>query len=158
MDTLSTIEHCNDVGSRIDAEGVVEHLVPTATLNEALAERLAPSDAVGFIKIDVEGHELAVLEGARATIERHRPALLLEIEFRHGARVAETFAFLQQRDYRAFVVVGSTLSAITVDELAVLQSDEWLQRKLKEQRYVGYVNNVFFLPVAYDDGLRVDLT
>lgn len=34
---------------------------------------------VGFMKIDVEGHEPAVLDGARVTIERDRPVLLVEI-------------------------------------------------------------------------------
>jgi FkbM family methyltransferase len=34
---------------------------------------------VGFIKIDVEGHELSVLEGLRATIMRCRPVLLIEV-------------------------------------------------------------------------------
>lgn len=33
---------------------------------------------VDFIKIDVEGHELAVVEGALETIRRHRPILLIE--------------------------------------------------------------------------------
>jgi FkbM family methyltransferase len=33
---------------------------------------------VGAIKIDVERHELAVLRGARATIERDRPPILIE--------------------------------------------------------------------------------
>src|SRR6476469_1552233 len=33
---------------------------------------------VGFIKIDVEGHELAVLAGAEATVARHKPNLLIE--------------------------------------------------------------------------------
>lgn len=38
---------------------------------------------VGFIKIDVEGHEQKVLDGARATISRERPVLLIEIEEAH---------------------------------------------------------------------------
>lgn len=44
---------------------------------------------VGFIKIDVEGHEMAVLDGARATIERCRPTLLIEMEQLHTKRPIE---------------------------------------------------------------------
>jgi len=38
---------------------------------------------VGFIKIDVEGHELAVLAGAKATLARHKPNLLIECNDEH---------------------------------------------------------------------------
>lgn len=43
-------------------------------------------DRVDFIKADVEGAEGAVLSGARSTLLRHRPSLLLEIEDRHLAK------------------------------------------------------------------------
>lgn len=33
---------------------------------------------VSLVKVDVEGHELAVLRGATSLLERHRPALILE--------------------------------------------------------------------------------
>lgn len=36
-------------------------------------------DDVGFMKIDVEGHELAVLRGAAETIRRNSPSLMIEI-------------------------------------------------------------------------------
>jgi FkbM family methyltransferase len=39
--------------------------------------------AIGFMKIDVEGHEMAVLRGARALIARDRPRLVIEMEERH---------------------------------------------------------------------------
>lgn len=57
-------------------------------------------DDVAFVKIDVEGHELAVLKGARATLERNHPALLIEIEDRHRPNaIAETTAFLRELSY-----------------------------------------------------------
>ena len=37
-----------------------------------------PARAPGAIKIDVEGHELAVLQGGRQTLRAHRPALVME--------------------------------------------------------------------------------
>jgi FkbM family methyltransferase len=43
-------------------------------------------DRVAFIKIDVEGFEPSVVEGAHAVIGRDRPSLLLEIEDRHLVR------------------------------------------------------------------------
>ena len=40
-------------------------------------------DLVGFIKIDVEGHEIAVIEGASEIIKRQQPNILIEVEDRH---------------------------------------------------------------------------
>jgi len=55
---------------------------------------------VGFIKIDTEGHELAVLQGASALLARDRPNLLIEAEERHrpGA-LASVASYLRQFGY-----------------------------------------------------------
>jgi len=37
------------------------------------------SGVTSFIKIDVEGHELQVLEGAKETIKKHMPTILIEL-------------------------------------------------------------------------------
>ncbi len=47
-------------------------------------------DRLDFVKIDVEGAELQVLEGGRDVIEKFRPAILVEIEARHAARYRQT--------------------------------------------------------------------
>jgi len=54
--------------------------VPVTTLDDFFATQ---SRQPHFLKIDVEGHELAVLHGARRTLETHRPKILVECEARH---------------------------------------------------------------------------
>jgi len=44
---------------------------------------------VDLIKIDVEGHEAATLEGAKGLIQRERPVLIIEIEERHHPKLSE---------------------------------------------------------------------
>jgi len=69
---------------------------------------------VSFIKVDVEGFEPAVIEGAVATIDRDRPSLLLEIEDRHLARYGETAEAFVSRirtrwpDYRMYTWVDGS--------------------------------------------------
>lgn len=58
---------------------------------------------VGFMKIDVEGHEIEVLRGAKATLQRCRPNLLVEIEERHRqGSICMVTEFLIGIGYRAY--------------------------------------------------------
>jgi FkbM family methyltransferase len=62
-------------------------------------------DRVDFIKADVEGAELLVLQGGRQTLERHRPAIYLEIgaplTARMGYAPTAIFELLAGLDYAA---------------------------------------------------------
>jgi len=49
-----------------------------------------------IIKIDVEGHELQTLEGAKNTIEKHKPMILIEI---HDFENSEIPKFLESLGY-----------------------------------------------------------
>ena len=78
--------------------------VPLATLDDA-------ADALGIarldlVKADIEGFELRLVEGARATLARFRPALLLELDDAHLARAGDTLAgawdTLTALGYRAY--------------------------------------------------------
>ena len=73
-----------------------------ATLREYSGEhtshnvQLATLDSFGFtnvsvIKIDVEGHEMAVIRGAQETLKREKPVLLIEIEHRHHGQDIRPF-------------------------------------------------------------------
>ena len=55
-----------------------------------------------LVKIDVEGAELAVLEGMAATLERHRPAVICELHDTH----APFTAFMTERGYRVVNLEG----------------------------------------------------
>lgn len=59
------------------------------------------------MKIDVEGAELDVLVSGEKTIERTRPAMMLEVEDRHMERFGRTaediVAWFTARDYRMSV-------------------------------------------------------
>lgn len=80
-------------------EGDVAEVVPGQT-DEVAAVRIddvVPADRrVSIVQLDVEGHEVPALEGARATIERCRPILILE-RFEDGARLAALFPGLGYR-------------------------------------------------------------
>ncbi len=64
-------------GVHTGADRVAPAEVPLARLDDVLD---IEGPTVSLIKIDVQGHELEVLLGARAVISRHRPALILEHE------------------------------------------------------------------------------
>jgi FkbM family methyltransferase len=65
-------------------------------------------DHPDILKIDVETHELAVLEGGRRTIEQDRPVIILEVLRRrghdHGVEITE---FLDGLGYRCFELSAS---------------------------------------------------
>lgn len=68
---------------------------------------------VSLIKVDAEGHDLVVLKGARALIERDRPALIVECDL-HG----DVAAWLRDLGYRLSMAPGSPNVIATYGERA----------------------------------------
>lgn len=74
------------------------------TTLDALLDDLDPP-VLHLIKCDVEGAELRLLHGARDTLARYRPTLLIEIEDRHtakyGHRACDVFKWMADQGYHA---------------------------------------------------------
>lgn len=89
------------LGSNEEFDEHLDVLVKTDTLDHFV--EVNGIERLDFVKADVEGAELRVLEGGKDTIERFRPAILLEIEERHvarfGYRASDVAGFLEERGY-----------------------------------------------------------
>jgi hypothetical protein len=124
-----------ELGSLIERPG--EHIVRTVRVARLDDFEF---DGVSFVKIDVEGHELGVLEGAAETIRRHHPVILMEIEQRHATRpIAEVFDWLAAAGYDAYFIDGS------VRPIAHFSYDRHQAEPLAGSTS-KYVNNFFFVP------------
>lgn len=96
-------------------EGVA-HEVPARRLDSWVAEE--GLDRVDLVKLDVEGAEARVLDGATATIERHRPHLVVEfnpiVTRRFGGRApGDLWEALAARYPRRYAIgPGGTLTPV----------------------------------------------
>lgn len=78
----------HDEGPNREFAGRRHEAVALTTLDAAVQALALP--AVRLVKVDVEGAEAALLDGAEQTLRRHRPHLLVEIEDRHTAKFGTT--------------------------------------------------------------------
>lgn len=121
-----------------------EFEVETARLDDVYA------GDVGFIKIDVEGHEDAVLKGAEATIARCRPRVQIEIvEDLSPGGVRRADELFRQFGYRGYFIWHQALRPIEEFDRAVMQRPEVVDGYGPgiERRVFGrYVANFLFLP------------
>ena len=69
---------------------------------DTLDHQLEGAGPVALVKVDVEGHELAVFRGAARTLEQFRPTLLFECEARHlsDRSPRDVFRYLEGFGYR----------------------------------------------------------
>jgi FkbM family methyltransferase len=106
---------------------------------------------VGFIKIDVEGNEFDVLEGAAETIRRCRPSIVVENEYRHNAECSKVFEFLSARDYVGYFVDRSTFELKSFDEFSLERNQKALlnaNHQIADMTH--YVFNFMFVPQEND--------
>jgi FkbM family methyltransferase len=126
-------------GSAAESEGV-EIEVRMLRLDELTA------DEIGFVKIEAEGHELEVLQGALRTIERDKPAFVVEAEdrFNKGA-VPRLSGYLAEFGYRGYFIFRDEIC-----ELQRFDADRYQDLRLltggRRRDYRDYINNFIFWP------------
>ncbi len=117
--------------STIDPGNTLQHEMVART--EELEVETRPLDdykldRVGFIKIDVEGHEVPVLEGATNTITANKPNLLIECNDDHQANGrAKLASWLCAHDYDAVFVAGRELLPID----AYVRDQHWREHTIE---------------------------
>ena len=94
------------------------------TLDEHVA---STGQTVDFIKCDVEGAELLVFKGGRATIEAHTPIIFSEILRKWSARFSyepnEIFELLGTLGYESFTAEGRNLRRFTTMNDATVETN-----------------------------------
>lgn len=98
---------------------------------------------VGFIKIDVEGHERELLLGARQVIARDRPVLLIEMmeSLAPGATMSN-LEYVEQLGYHSFLLVDKRLVDYRIATRDGNIGETW-DRSNPHLRS----NNIIFLPI-----------
>lgn len=94
------------------------------------------------IKIDVEGNEMQTLRGARKTIEKYKPILMVEMEQRHHQENIWTLiSEIADWGYSVNYLDRETLKTKILTE-------EFLNQQNPEnvKNYKDYINNIIFLP------------
>jgi FkbM family methyltransferase len=137
---LATIETSNPL-----------HAAEAADSVEVEVKRL---DDVGiancsFIKIDVEGHEEAVLDGASAVIAAQRPILMVELdEGINPGTVQRVAARLAARNYRGLFLSRGQLRPIGEFDVLKHQDQELVRRYTRKTlpAHLEYINNFVFVP------------
>jgi len=113
---------------------------------DTLTVSLQTLDSFGFsevdlIKIDVEGHELEVLQGGVETLKRESPSLLIEVEQRHHPDdgIEEIFDFILALGYHGSFLQQGRMVNLSEFDLAKHQS-------ASDARSIEYINNFIFQP------------
>lgn len=149
-----------------DAPGTATLHVPMglpglATIDGALALEGIPMDRlevelahldacvegdIAFIKVDVEGHEVKVFEGAAGILRASRPTILVEAEERHRPGAVEALrAILEPLGYEGFFREGAMMRPIAAFDPVVHQARDALNADgTRARKGRTYVNNFFF--------------
>jgi len=107
----NNIEQLYKLGaSTIHKENILNDQFDSYEVERRKLDNILINKKIGFIKIDVEGHEKNVLQGSVEIIKKNKPVLLVEIEKKHtGTKVEETINYINSLGYKSYFLSGKNL-------------------------------------------------
>ncbi len=137
QDALATIESSNPIMN----QGNLDYLeVPTKTLDEILDSQ----HRIDFIKIDVEGHELSVLKGARNILSTFKPIFMIELYKAHNPLVLDCFRIFFDAGFTCFYCTNSGITeCTTLEGVSPIIDNPALEDRT--------ITNFFFIPIEKRD-------
>jgi len=135
-----------------------QHLEPGQPGAQTVSANLSTLDSVvaslglakvGFLKIDVEGHELAVLKGARNVLRYFKPLILIEAEARHHSfPLSVIFEFIEGFGYAGYYLDPCRLELRKVKDFDCSRDQSLL--RFQERDFFHYLNNFLFVDLAVE--------
>jgi len=128
---------CGGISERVECKQTEVEVVK-------LDDYFEPGTRVSALKIDVEGAELGVFQGAKRLLSENQPLLIFECENRHleGKTVNDVFDYLREWDYDGYFI--SKRKVIPISEFKAE-----VHQRMDSERFwdkPGYVNNFVFHP------------
>jgi FkbM family methyltransferase len=116
--------------------------VETISLDVLFAEI---SFKIDFIKIDIEGHELQAIRGAKKLIKRDLPVLMIEIEFRHHPN--DFYSVIEEICALGYICTFYDKSLKSMLEISQFSLEKQQNLSLKENYYI---HNFLFFPIEFN--------
>ncbi|MCB1993155.1 MAG: FkbM family methyltransferase [Geminicoccaceae bacterium] len=103
-------------------------------------------DDVGFMKVHAEGHEFAILRGARQTLERCRPTLLVGAQSRFTQEDPDRiFAYLSKLGYGGYFFEHGRLRPFRCFDIKMHQRSETVLQAGQRAYNTDYIYNFIYL-------------
>jgi FkbM family methyltransferase len=153
-----------------NSEKIVQFQIPPSTFsgtgkvitgdidnqNNTMEVETAPLDSflnkfenVKFMSIDTEGHEPFVLSGSVKTIEKHQPAIIIEVspallKKYASATIKDIYDFFTIQNYLCYKINSFTLSPVDNTGFEDKSSNNWLCLPKHSQHRVNELSKVLF--------------
>lgn len=140
------IPHGHAPGASLRPEGLSYAELRAITVRTvALDDYFSDRDSVSVLKIDVEGAENSVFEGAERILTKDRPLLVFECEARHlgAGRISDVLHRLETIGYRGtFIERGAAIPIAQFrEDIHQRRHGEWFWKE------AGYCPNFVFSPI-----------